>query len=115
MIALSFLANCLIAFPLVMPMLRRSDAMDAAFGPPSDARRILACIYGTIGLISLFSLFCIAAGYGDFARQIAQTLLPLQIIYKCFTIPAVGLQSVVVKTNIGVSLLHLLTLVSVTL
>lgn len=112
MIALSFLANCLIVFPLVVPMLRQSEGMDAAFGPPSDARRILACMYGTIGLVSLFGLGCIATGRGEVASQIALTLLPLQIIYKAFTIPAVGLNSVVVKTNVAVSLLHIATLAS---
>jgi len=115
MIALSFLANCLIVFPLVLPMLRQSPGMDAAFGPPSDARRILACVYGTIGLVSLFGLGCIAAGHSDLATQIAWTLLPLQIIYKGWTILAVGLRSAVVKTNIAVSLLHIATLTSLTL
>ena len=112
MLTLSFVINILIVAPLTWLMLRGAVAMDASFGPDTSARRILACLYGTIGVASGVGLWLLASGQANLAEALAWTLLPMQIVYKLGTWPAVGFQSPVVRTNLGVVVLHSATLVT---
>lgn len=112
MLAIALTLNCLIVFPLSYALLTQSSGMDAPFGPDSDARRILACLYGTIGLISAYGLLQLGLGQRAVAVQIAFVLFPMQIIYKLATVPVVGLASPVVLTNLFVVVVLLVTLFS---
>lgn len=76
--------------------------MTEAYGPDSPARRILGCIYLTIGLVSLYALFQMGLGNGDIAARIALVLFPLQIIYKVLTVWALWVFHPVVLANLGV-------------
>ncbi len=110
MLALSLIVNLAIVLPLTAALLARMPAMATVYGPDSPARRILACLYGTIGAVSLWALWLLLTGAPDRAAAIAGPLLVLQIVYKLATAPAVGLRSPVVLTNLAVSLLHGATL-----
>lgn len=91
-------------------MLRQSNAMNAVYGPDTDARRILACRYGTIALASLIALAALGLGNREIALQIVWVLFPFQIVYKLATVPTVGLSSPVVRTNLFVVVVHLMSL-----
>jgi hypothetical protein len=106
MIACSFLANVLITFLVVAALWRDGANMAEAFGADSPARRILACVYGAIGIVSLYALVQIAVGNFAIAATVGSTLFPLQIIYKVGTAAAVGPRHPVVIANLGVVALH---------
>lgn len=110
MLALFFLANCLIVFPVATAMLRGTPQMVPVFGPDSVARRLLASVYLGIGGVSLGALALMALGWSEAATSIAFGLFPMQIAYKALTLIAVGLDSPVVRVNLAVILLHSVTL-----
>lgn len=108
---LSFIANALITLTVANSIRRDTAAMTDAFGPDSPARRILACVYMAIGLVSIYGLIQIASGQPEIAATIGMTLFQLQIIYKLMTTATVGLQNVVVRANLGVVALLTVTLI----
>ena len=48
MLVLSYAVNLIVLLPLLAAFARQPAAMDAVFGPATDARRILVCLYATI-------------------------------------------------------------------
>jgi hypothetical protein len=77
------------------------------WGVDSPGRRILACIYGSIALVSLVALV-----RWEYALSIAFVLFPLQILYKFGTLIAVSdKRNPVVLSNVAIALLHVATLV----
>ncbi|KIN65381.1 hypothetical protein Z945_423 [Sulfitobacter noctilucae] len=108
--ALSFIANVLITFMLASAISRNHPGMTEVYGPDTPARRILACVYAAIGLVSLYGLVQMGLGNTDIARAIGFTLFPLQILYKLATAPALWTMHPVVLANLGVSALLALTL-----
>lgn len=110
MLAIAFTLNIAITWPLTWMMLTAHPHMAEAYGPDSDARRILACLYFTIGLASLFALAQMGLGNRAWALHVAWVLFPVQIVYKLATWPAVGLSSPVVVTNLVVVAVLVLTL-----
>ena len=111
MLVLSLAVNILILIPVLGGLLRQRAATQAAFGPDSVARRILACLYGTILVTSGGILGLLAIGSVETARIAGATLLSLQVIYKLATVPAVGLHNPVAVTNLAIAVLHGVTLV----
>lgn len=105
MLALGFAVNILILTPLTLALLTDRAAMKPVYGPDTDARRILTCVYGAIGIVSLYALVCLGLGQTQTATQLAWTLFPLQIAYKLATACVVGLRSPVVITNLMVVVL----------
>lgn len=97
-----------VAVTAVLPVVMLSPAYDvgAVYGPDGPARRILACLYGAICVLSLHALVS-AFVLGDVAGMyaIARVLFPLQIVYKLATLPAVGWASPVVKSNLAIVVL----------
>ncbi|MEM7661041.1 MAG: hypothetical protein AAF292_02235 [Pseudomonadota bacterium] len=112
LVVFSLILNVIITTILPPLMLRASPSMDAVYGPDTDARRILACLYGTIALASIFALAALGAGFDEITRQIVWVLFPLQIAYKLATIPTVGLSSPVVRTNLFVVIVHSVALLT---
>ena len=78
---------------------RDPPGVGAGLGPDSPARRILACVYVTIGGISAFALALLAMDKTEAPSAIAAPLFSLQILYKIMTGPAVGLKNPIVVTN----------------
>jgi hypothetical protein len=107
MLTLSFAVNVVVLVPVLVLMWRGGPAADAAFGPDTPARRILACVYAAIAIASATAL-----GWPDKAVDVAHTLLPLQIAYKLMTAPAVGAKSPVAMANLAIAALHGATMVS---
>lgn len=110
LLVLSLVANIAITAMVSAALFRLSPGMDAPFGPDTPARRILACVYASIGLLSAGALTLLALGQKETALAIAGPLLILQIVYKCGTLWAVGPSNPVVVTNLAVVALHLVTL-----
>ena len=103
LIALCFAVNMAVTFSVAWAIRRDSVPVSEAFGPDSPARRILACIYVTIGLVSLYGFLQLGYGRTEVALSVALTLFPLQIIYKLLTAFAVGLGNSVVLANLAIS------------
>ena len=74
------------------------------------ARRILACLYGTIAAASGVALLAKALGWEELFIAITLVLFSMQIVYKLATWPAVGLGSPVVRANLAISALHAVSL-----
>jgi hypothetical protein len=110
LLTLSHAVNVVVVTIIPILMLRDVPAMRASFGPDSPARRILACLYGTIALASAAALAAQAAAIPALSILIACVLFPLQIIYKFATLPVVGWANPVVKSNLAIALLHAATL-----
>lgn len=108
MIWISFCLNLAVLIPVLIALARRSPAMDAAFGPDTPARRITASFYLAIVCASALAVVVPAA-----ALSIGQTLLPLQVLYKAITLPALGWANPVARVNAAVAAVHTGTLASI--
>ena len=112
LIITSLAVNILVAgwLPLV---LLDGVSMDAVYGPDSPARRILACLYGTIAAVSLLALgIGLATGFSGNIVPVIAGLLAFQVIYKVATAFVVGVDHPVVHANLMISALHVVTLLS---
>lgn len=91
--------NILILVPVLVSLVASGPGVDMAFGPDTAARRILACLYGAIALVSAG---LIALHLMDHHAAVAMTvaLFAVQMTYKLGTVVAVGLVSPVVLTNL---------------
>lgn len=93
--------NVVILAPLVWSLLSGTGGMDAAFGPVTDARVILTCVYGAIGVVSAGLIALHILGHA-WAVPMTFALFAVQITYKLGTLVVVGLSSPVVATNMVV-------------
>ena len=75
--------------------------LDAAFGPDTDARRILASVYAAIGIVSA-GLIALHVAQHPRAVPMTVALFAVKIAYKLTTVATVGLGSPVVITNLVV-------------
>jgi len=112
MLTLSYLVNILILGPLLISIAQRPERMDPFLGPATDGRRILVCLYMSLAIASVFGLIQLASGYSEAALSLGVSLFSLQILYKLMTVPAVGLQNPVVRTNLVVAIIHIATLLT---
>lgn len=104
MIRLSLGLNILVLTPIVIGMIIGSPIIDRAWGEFTAARGILASIYLSLLVLSLILII----------KTIPVFVVPLlatQIIYKITTPFTVGtLMNPVVISNLGIAVLHLVTL-----
>lgn len=91
--------NILILTPVIAGL--AFGNMDGAFGPDTDARRILACVYVAIAVLSA-ALIVLHVGNAPWAVPMTLSLFAVQITYKVATVVAVGLSSPVILTNVVV-------------
>ena len=114
LLALALVANCVITYPLsVMLLITMPERLEEVYGPDTEARRILGCMYLAIALVSTLALLAWAARRNiQRALQLAVPLFMVQILYKVATAFAVGLQdkNPVVIANLGVVGLQLVTI-----
>ncbi|MBY5934645.1 hypothetical protein KUV51_16680 [Tateyamaria omphalii] len=89
--------NIAILLPVIFGL--ATGGMDVAFGPDTDARRILTCVYFGIATLSVV-LIGLHVGGHDWAVPMTFALFGVQIIYKLATVATVGLASPVVLTNV---------------
>jgi len=82
MVYLSHALNIAILLFVCRAMFSNTKDVEAAFGPPSTARAILACVYFAIMSASMVALACAAWGAPQVTYHIAWVLFPLQIGYK---------------------------------
>lgn len=110
LLSLSHLVNVIVVTAISLLIARNVPAMTACYGSDSAARRILACLYATIAIVSAAALAGQASGNLAASISIAGILFPMQIAYKLMTLPAVGWHNPVVKSNLAIALLHTATL-----
>ncbi|OYY91570.1 MAG: hypothetical protein B7Y45_03175 [Sphingomonas sp. 28-66-16] len=110
LLSLSHFVNVIVVTIIPVLIARDAPAMTACYGPDSAARRILACLYATIAIVSAVALVGQASGNTALSIAIAGVLFPMQIAYKLMTLPAVGWRNPVVKSNLAIALLHTVTL-----
>lgn len=109
MLALSLIVNLAVLFPLCAGLLRGGPGIVQLYGGPSPALGILTAVYLAIGAASALILVLLARGVPQ-TRDLAITLLGLQILYKVLTLPLVGPGHVVVTSNLIIAALHSVTL-----
>lgn len=105
LVALSFIVNSVVTFVVSLGIWKNHPGISEVYGPDTPARRILMCVYLTIGTISLYALLQMVLANGEVARAIAGTLFPLQILYKVATAAAIRVTHPVVIANLCISVL----------
>lgn len=105
LIALCFVVNMAVTFSVAWAIGRNGVAISEAFGPDAPARRILACVYLAIGVVSLYGFLQLGYGRTESALEVAWILFPLQILYKLLTVVAVGIKNQVVLANLAIVML----------
>ena len=112
LIILSHLVNIVVAGLLPFLLLSRSPSpgMDAAYGPDTPARRILACLYGAIAAASAYALVGWAwLDQPGAPAAVGAVRFPLQIVYKLATVPAIGPAHPVAQANAVIAAVHALS------
>jgi hypothetical protein len=105
----SLALNIMVLVPVLGVLAADGRAAEYAWGSDTASRRILAAIYAAI----LFASVILLAGYllkYDVVAW-AQALLGIQVFYKVLTAPFVGLRNPVVLSNLGIAIVHAITLV----
>ncbi|MEP5760116.1 MAG: hypothetical protein ABJ327_12565 [Litoreibacter sp.] len=106
-IVVSLMVNIVVAGLLPIALLGRGALMQGAFGPDTPSRRILACMYGTIALVSLGALVSVPTlGSTEIMIHTALVLLPFQIIFTFMTVALIGQRNAVATGNIIIAALH---------
>jgi hypothetical protein len=109
MFLISLSLNILVLVPVLIALGANGSAAEHAWGADTAARRILAAVYAAILLASVALLALQVLG-----RDIAawtQALLGIQVVYKLLTVPLAGLRNPVVISNVGIAVVHVITLV----
>lgn len=101
MLVAALVLNIAILVPVVWSLVSGGTGAQDAFGPATDARRILTCIYGAIGAVSAALVALHWVGHG-WAVPMTLALFAVQISYKLATVAVVGPGSPVVITNLVV-------------
>jgi hypothetical protein len=104
----SLALNIMVLVPVLGVLAANGRAAEYAWGSDTASRRILAAIYAAILFASVFLLVGHLLKYDVIAW--AQALLCIQIVYKILTAPFVGLRNPVVVSNLGIAIVHAITL-----
>ena len=109
MLLVSLALNIMVLVPVLGVLAANGRAAEYAWGSDTAARRILAAIYAAILFASVILLAGHLLEYDVMAW--AQALLGIQVVYKVLTAPFVGLRNPVVLSNLGIAIVHAITLV----
>ncbi len=109
MFLVSLSLNILVLLPVLGALAANGRAAEHAWGADTAARRILAAIYATILLASVLLLVLHLLDQNVVAW--VQALLGAQIVYKLLTVPLVGIRNPVVLSNVGIAVVHAITLI----
>lgn len=101
MLMAALIFNLVVLVPVLVSLASGAAGLDAAFGPDTDARRILARVNAAIGIVSA-GLIALHVAQHHWAAPMTVALFAVQITYKLTTVAAVGLGSPVVITNLVV-------------
>ena len=116
--------NALVLIPVLVMMTRNGKRSVRAYGEDTAAKRILACIYGAILVVSAALFVLIIMDNSPYtplalstspvppgaASYWAQSLLGVQITYKLCTTFAVGFKNPVVISNVCIAAFHIVVL-----
>ena len=109
MLIAALIFNLVVLLPVLVALATAHPGMEAAFGPDTDARRILTCLYAAIAMMSAV-LIALHVAQHVWAVPMTVALFAVQITYKLATVAVVGLSSPVVLTNLAVVAVHLTAL-----
>jgi len=103
LVLFALLFNVVVCYLLTIQLLiLKPVGMDEVYGNDTDARRILACMYFAIAVVSTFLLLPVHTATQRITA--AWPLLTLQMVYKLTTVAAVGLSSPVVVSNLIIAI-----------
>lgn len=111
MLQVSLVLNIVVLTPLLWALSQDAAGIEQAFGPDSPARRILSSVYFAILVISLALLAALVFSKRDVVPY-AGALLVMQVLYKVTTAFVLSLAYPVVMTNLLISAVHVVTLVT---
>ena len=114
MLIAALILNIVILMPVLIGLAGGSPGMDAAFGPVTDARRILTCVYAAIAVLSA-ALIGLHLLQHSWAVPMTVALFAVQITYKLATVPVVGPTSPVVMNNLAVVAIQTAALITLAL
>ncbi|TDK42351.1 hypothetical protein [Antarcticimicrobium luteum] len=109
MLYLSLGANVAITLPLTWMALRGGTAICTVLGPDSPSRRLLACLFATVTLLSLLGLYAWPTGHDETAMAVLLGLLPTQILWSLMAVPALP-RNPLLWGGLALSALHGVTL-----
>ena len=109
MILISLSLNIIVLVPVLFALGANGRAAEHAWGADTAARRILAAVYTAILLasVALLALHLLSLDITAWT----QALLGIQVVYKLLTVPLVGLRNPVVISNVGIAVVHAITLI----
>lgn len=109
MLIAALILNLIVLVPLLLAFGFQPAAIDQIYGPKTDARGILLCLYVAIAVTSAALIFLWLTG-SPHAKNWTQTLLAMQVLYKLMTVYVIGLHSPVVATNLAIAVFHSIAL-----
>jgi len=109
MFLISLSLNIIVLIPVLIALRADGSAADHAWGADTAARRILAAVYTAI-LLASAALLTLQVLNHDITAW-TQALLGIQVVYKLLTAPLVGLRNPVVISNLGIAVVHVITLI----
>ncbi len=101
MLVAALIVNVVVLVPVLGILIAQTPAADKVYGPPTDGRAILTCLYGAICAISLALIAAHLLGM-TWAIPMTVGLFAVQITYKLATAAAVGLGNPVVQANLAI-------------
>lgn len=102
----SLILNVVVLVPIVILMMSKSKRVDHAWGVFTPARGILMSIYFSILVASVALLFVPVPAF-------VVALLTVQVIYKVTTPFTVGITNPIVISNLAISALHIVTVLTI--
>jgi hypothetical protein len=108
MLVISLVVNVAVLVPVLWGLASGNTGANAAFGIDTPARRILACIYLAIAVISAGLLV-----WPDGRATYGPGLLTVQVAYKLLTVAALGAGHPVAMANLAIAALHGVTLATI--
>jgi hypothetical protein len=102
----SLILNIVVLVPIIVLMIVKAKVVDHAWGVFTPARGILMSIYFSILVASLALLFVPVPAF-------VVALLMVQVVYKITTPFTVGITNPIVISNLAISALHIVTVITV--
>jgi hypothetical protein len=110
-LVVSLMVNIVVFGLLPVALLGQGITMLNTYGPDTAARRTLACVYGSIALVSFAALFSTAlTSETTLLKHIATVLLPFQILFICLSRWSLGSGNPVANANLAIAALHTIAL-----
>ena len=108
-LVVSLMVNVVVFGLYPIALLGHGVTMLNAYGPDTPARRTVACIYGSLAVLSFAALVSVAVlRETSVLVQIATVILPFQILFIALTRWSIGGRNPLANANLAIAALHLI-------